>query len=136
MRISLLLQREPFGSIFEQTVTSFLEKRVNKPITVQWINGRPKIDRIKSELHNQVWLCNTYLNAIFAKTAKDHIFEPIYREFSRSTQWWKRPLQRLYVDAAVAPGTRAYLAQATVTFSPSLPNAEYCLFIGGNHKIR
>lgn len=135
MRISLLIQREPFGSIFETTIAKFLELQTGVSTDVHWTNGHLNNQRVQRKGY-QIWLCNIYLNTIFSNTARNYVFDPIRREFSRSTTWWRRPLQSLYVDTATHPFSRAYLAQHSVEIAPAVINAEHCLFIGGNYKIR
>ena len=43
MRISLLLQREPFGEIVERTLATFLESWTGQPHEVRWYGGRPRL---------------------------------------------------------------------------------------------
>ncbi|MCK4826019.1 hypothetical protein KA005_60285, partial [bacterium] len=131
MRISLLLQREPFGEIFEKTLTGFLQSRFGQSYTVKW--------RKASSLANPnslVWLCNPYLNAIFVPEARREVLLPVIREFSRSAIWWRRPFQKVYVDLAVAPIICKWFACAAVEISPPLKNAENILILGGNHHLR
>jgi hypothetical protein len=131
MRISLLLQREPFGKILEKTLTGFLRSRFDQSYTVKW--------RKASSLANpnsQIWLCNPYLNAIFVPEARKEVLLPVIREFSRSAIWWRRPFQKVYVDLAVAPITCKWFARAAMKISPPLKNAENILILGGNHHFR
>ena len=135
MRISLLLQREPFDVILEQTLATFLESRTKQPHEVHWYDGRPNIGAIRHR-GQQPWLCNIYLNAIFVPGTEPPIFDPTRREFARSVVWWRRPAQRAYVALATSRSGARWLAQAGVGISPSLPGAERLLIVGGNHKIR
>lgn len=131
MRISLLLQREPFGEILEKTLGDFLRSRFGQPYEVKW--------RKASSLANsnsQVWLCNPYLNAIFIPEARKEVLLPVIREFSKSAVWWRRPFQKVYVDLAVAPTTCKCFARAAVEISPLLKNAEKILILGGNRHLR
>ena len=135
MRISLLLQREPFGSILEETLAAFLESRTKQPHTVCWYPGRPDLGAMRRR-GQQPWLCNIYLNVIFVPEAEPQIFDPVRREFARSVVWWRRPVQQAYVALATSrPGAR-WLAQAGVGISPPLPGAGQLLIVAGNHKIR
>jgi hypothetical protein len=135
MRISLLLQREPFGPILEQTLAGFLESRTKQPHTVCWYPGRPDVEAIRRR-GQQPWLCNIYVNAMFVPEAEPQIFDPIRREFGYSLVRWRRPLQQVYVALATSrPGAR-WLAQAGMGISPPLPGAERLLIVAGNHKIR
>jgi len=135
MRISLLLQREPFDVILEETLSTFLESWRGQAHEVRWYNGRPDLDAI-GRCGQQPWLCNIYLNAIFVPEAEPAVFDPIRREFARSVVWWRRPAQRAYIALAISrPGAR-WLAQAGVGISPALPDAGQLLIVAGNHKIR
>ena len=135
MRISLLLQREPFGAILEETLASFLEAWIGKPHQVRWYEGRPSVWTMRRQ-GQQPWLCNIYLNAIFVPKAEPTIFDPIRREFARGVVWWRRPVQRAYVSLATSHRGAGWLAQAGVGISPFLSGAERLLIVAGNHKIR
>ncbi|MCB0108953.1 MAG: phosphotransferase [Caldilineaceae bacterium] len=77
-----------------------------------------------------------YLNAIFKPSLDQLAFDPIRREFARSTVWWKRPLQRSYVALATHRPTATYLAQAQVQVSTAVPEDDCTLIVAGNHKLR
>jgi hypothetical protein len=135
MRISLLLQREPFGHILEKTLAAFLHARTGAPHTVSWYGRRTDLKTLR--LHDrQAWLGNIYLNAIFVPEVAPSVLAPVYREFSHSETWWKRPAQRAYCALSVQPWTASWFAQAGMIISPSVTNAEHLLIVGGNHKIR
>ena len=135
MRISLLLQREPFGAILEQTLATFLQAWTQQPHQVRWRMGRPNVGQMRCH-GQQPWLCNIYLNAIFVPEADPHIFDPIRREFARSLAWWRRPVQQAYVAVGTGQSSAHWLAQAGVSISPGLPDARHLLIVAGNHKIR
>jgi tRNA A-37 threonylcarbamoyl transferase component Bud32 len=135
MRISLLLQREPFGTILEQTLAGFLETWSGRAHQVHWYEGRPSVGRMRRQ-GQQPWLCNIYLNAIFVPGAENRTFDPIRREFGRSLAWWRRPVQRAYVAVGTSRRGARWLAQAGVGISPPLPEAERVLIVAGNHKMR
>uniref|UniRef100_A0A7V6A4J2 Aminoglycoside phosphotransferase domain-containing protein n=1 Tax=Desulfobacca acetoxidans TaxID=60893 RepID=A0A7V6A4J2_9BACT len=133
MRISLLLKREPFKNIFEQTLGEFLESFSGQPQEVHWHWGTP----IRAnDGKGQFWIANIYLNAIFFPQADPAIFDPVKQEFSRSISWWRRWPQRLYVDLATSPLVARWLAHAGVSLTPALLRPELMLIIPGNHKIR
>ena len=134
MRLSLLLPREPFKVIFEQTLSRFLLSWTGKPYEIHWYPKRPL-----SPSHcraGEFWLVNIYLNAIFIPRADPVIFEPVKQEFSRSLFWWRRWPQRFYVDMATSPLMAKWLAHAGVSLTPALPQAAQRLIVPGNHKIR
>jgi hypothetical protein len=134
MRLSLLLPREPFPVIFEQTLSRFLLSWTGRPYEIHW---RPKRPLSASHCRSgEFWLVNIYLNAIFVPRADPAIFGPVKQEFSRSLVWWRRWPQRLYVDLATSPLTAKWLAHAGVSLTPALPRAELMLIVAGNHKIR
>ena len=134
MRISLLLEREPFGSILEKTLTTFWSQQLRRETSVQWHPGSaPKNTASKN---NQVWLANIYLNAIFTPSTTQEIFDPVKKEFSRNLSWWKRPFQRAYVTLASSKTAARLLSQAWLSVTPPVPNAKNLLIVAGNHKIR
>lgn len=130
MRISLLLPREPFGPVLEQTLARFWSEQHGQPYAVQWRMGRA------SAAAAQTWLANIYLNAIFTPDADQASFEPIRREFARSTVWWKRPAQRVYTTLALSQAAAGWLAQARLAVTPAVPQAHNKLLVAGNHKMR
>ena len=132
MRISLLLEREPFGRILEETLPPLLSALSGRPHAVRW-QGHGRVDGARG---GQAWLCNARLNAIFRPAATDASFAPVVREFSRSPRWWSRPLQRAYVAAAIRRPTAAWLADGGMVVSPPLENADALVILGGNHRLR
>lgn len=133
MKISLLIQREPFGEILEKTLSAFLERRYGKLSLVKW---RSNSLSAKQNPENQIWLCNPYLNAIFVAKVSKQTLAPVIQEFSRSTIWWRRPLQKVYVDLATSGMTCKWFAPYIMEISPPLKEAENLLILGGNHHIR
>ncbi len=131
MRISLLLEREPFGRILEETLPPLLSALGGRSHAVRWY-GSGRVDA----RDGQPWLCNARLNAIFRPAATDASFAPVVREFSRSVRWWSRPLQRAYVAAAIRRPTAAWLADGGMVVSPPLENADALVILGGNHRLR
>jgi len=131
MRISLLLQREPFDAIFEKTLASFLQSRFQKSYTVKWRKAFSSVNP-----NSQVWLCNPYLNAIFVNKVNKEVLLPVIQEFSRSTVWWRRPFQKLYVDLSTKQWACKWFAPYIVEISPALKRPENILILGGNHHIR
>lgn len=135
MRLSLLLKREPLPVILEQTLTGFLSRWQGRHQKVRWYPGRPCLAAINRR-GEQPWLCNFYLNAIFAPEVDPLALEPLVREFSRSTKWWRRPLQELYVKLAFSGKTSSLLAQAALGIAPPLPESAKLVIIAGNQKLR
>jgi hypothetical protein len=132
LRISLLLQREPFGSILETTLSRFWSNRSGGECAVRWIPG----SETGVQPGEQVWSCNPYLNAIFASGARAETFEPVSMEFARATRFWKRPLQWAYVRAATSSSLASRLAWKALAIAPALDRAPQLLLLGGNNRIR
>lgn len=133
MRISLLLQREPFDRIIEKTLKTFLDERYKCSYNVKWVNSRSFNSKKKD---SQLLLCNYYLNAIFDPEIKKSALRPVIQEFSRSTKPWWSPLQKFYVYLATTKNLAQYFASAYIEIIPSLSNSKEILIIGGNHHIR
>jgi hypothetical protein len=134
MRISLLLEREPFGAVLEATLSRFWEERTGQAHRVAWQMGRPNLARLRDG-GAQAWLANIYLNAIFVPEVESAAFDPIKREFARSTVAWRRVPQAAYVALATGIGA-ARLAQAGLSVSPAIEGAGHQLLVAGNHKLR
>ena len=133
MRISLLLQREPFGEILCRTLERYLEAQDGVSRTVRWHHRRPAA---AEPAESQRWLCNTYLNAIFLPRTSRSDLEPVIREFSRSPSLLRRLPQRAYVALATHPVGARFAADAYLEISPPVNGAEHWLIVGGNHKLR
>ena len=136
MRISMLLEREPFSSIFEETMSTFFSDYFEQDYKVKWCQGDldKKMAVFKGE--TQIWNCNPQLNAIFVPSAERKVFEPITREFSYTSVWWRKPFQYMYVKTATHRIWGKYLAKINIKISPVVPDAKDLIIIGGNHKLR
>lgn len=136
MKISLLLEREPFSSIFEETMSSFFSNYFSQDYKVKWYksDSDTKVTALKD--NTQIWKCNPFLNAIFVPGAEEKIFEPIVREFGYTSVWWRKPFQYVYVKTATHELWGKYLAKIKIKVSPIVPDAKDLLIIGGNHKLR
>ena len=126
MRLSLLLQREPFGEILEQTMSEYWGS-AESPRRITW--G-------KSDTVGQIWRGNIYLNFFCVDGVDPACFEIIKREFSHSQKRSRRWLQAGYVQAAVRPPARNWLSQVQFTVSGEVPLAREQLLIGGNRRMR
>lgn len=126
MRLSLLLKREPFGTILEDTMSDF------------WSTDglRSEIEWGRANSAKQVWRGNVYLNYFCVDNVKPPCFEIIKREYGRSQRPTKRLLQSAYVYAATHSSTRKWLSQVQFSVSPPVPEAEEKLLIGGNRRMR
>lgn len=128
MRISLLQEREPFESIFESTLKSYLHS-LGHECEVTWSPS-------KARGNDETLLVNRYLNTIFDRRLAAESFDPIRREFSHSLVAWRRPLQSLYVSLAIAPKTSRLLSHASVRVSPTIDELSKKLIVPGNRRIR
>ena len=92
MKISILIDREPFDKIFEDTFSSFLKDLTNFSHQVKW-KLKTNNNEIKDSV--QTWYCNPLINSIFVKGADSLIFESINGEYSNN------PLvRRVYHEAS------------------------------------
>jgi len=132
MRINLLREREPFSDILESTLTHFFRVTQGGDWSFTWNDGRPK----QPETNKTQLLVNEYLNIIFHPSLSPAAFDPIVREYSRSTNRWRRPLQRVYVNSAMRRPLSSWFAHATVTADRDIPRLARLLIIPGNQKLR
>ncbi len=135
MRISLLIEREPFGEILTETLTRFWSRQLGRHIRVEW-RWKPPRRQFFGNGENQVWLCNVYLNAIFPRGISSQALDPIRREFSRSVVAWRRPLQKAYVTLALAPCSAPWFTHALVRIVPGVEALSQQVIVPGNSKIR
>jgi hypothetical protein len=131
MRINLLLQREPFGRVLEKTLSSYWEDVYEKAYQVHW-----NPDRKVRKTAEQIWLGNIYLNAIFTPDIDRAAFAPVRNEFTQSIIRWRRPLQKVYVAAALSSWGATWLSQIRLIVEPGIPTSSHQLIVAGNHKIR
>ena len=131
MRISLLLAREPFGTIVERTLESFLPMLTGSPQEVHWRQRTAE----QNPQAQRFWV-NVYLNAIVHGSAPRNVLNPVLREFGTSLSRWRRPFQRLYMEMAASPLARRRLSQAAIDLTPGFERPERWLILGGNYKLR
>ncbi len=133
MKISLLIQREPFDKIFEDTLASFLSEQYNARYKVKWHHGKQEIEH----KNNQIWYCNPLINSIFIKGASSHIFDSIIGEYVfNPIKPWKNFFQKTFFNLSTSKYFAKSFAKNFVEISPSINNAKNILIIGGNNKIR
>lgn len=135
MRISVLLQREPFGEILERTLARFWSVQYGEIFEVCW-EPRSLRNRLNSSNKRQRWYANYFINGIFTGEVDEQALEPLRREFGRSPIPWRDPLQRIYVGAASRLPFAAWLAQAHVHVTPSVPDTRQKLIVPGSAKMR
>ena len=134
MKISILIKREPFISIFENSIEAFLADYYKAAYSVKWHTGRRPVE---TEGSKQVWYCNPLINSIFVKKVNKRVFESINGEYaSNPLRPWRSLIQRLYLKFAQSQIFGHIIASHSLEVFPPLPNAERMLIIGGNTKIR
>jgi hypothetical protein len=127
MRLSLLIEREPFGKILESTMARYWSSVSNGPILVEWGDGRPECE---------TWKGNIFLNFFCLPDVDPACFEIIRREFSHSRSLWRRGAQRAYVEAATRKPLRDLLSHVQFGVVGEVPDACEHLLVGGNRRMR
>jgi hypothetical protein len=136
MKISLLLRREPFVRILEETLSSFLSEYYDARYTVKWFtrNQRKNTASIST---GQWWRCNPLINSIYAEGAEDVSFNAIMHEYTTNPiKPWRSILQRFYIYLATKTKLGSVLVPYFLLISPEINNSSSILIIGGNNKIR
>lgn len=134
MKISLLLEREPFDKIFEKTFSNFLSDYTNYSHNVKWY---PKKHNKQYTTSGQKWYCNPLINSIFVKGAKPAVFDSISREYSHNPLRPMRSLiQKLYLSFSKNKLMAPLMAKYVIEIFPPIEDAKNKLIIGGNTKIR
>ena len=115
MKISLLLKREPFDKIFEDTFASFLNDFTNSPHKVKWY---PKNINNQNTVSGQIWYCNPLINSIFVKDANPAVFDSISREYSHNPlRPWRSIIQKLYLNFSKYKLTASLMAKYIIDFA-------------------
>jgi thiamine kinase-like enzyme len=136
MKIALLLKREPFGKIFEQTLTSFLDEFYKNKYKVKWFQRKLQINK-NPGVSCQKWFCNPLINSIYVKGVNDKVFDSVKWEYSKNPlKPWRSVFQRFYLYLAIKTKLGPFLASYLIIISPEISNAHNILVIGGNNKIR
>jgi hypothetical protein len=134
MKISVLLEREPFDKIFEKTFSSFLKSFTNNPHMVKWHTKKYKS---KNNASIQQWYCNPLINSIFTKGVNPSVFDSINGEYSDNPlKPWRSSIQKLYLYLSQNHITSQLLAKYIIQISPPINDSKNKLIIGGNSKIR
>ncbi|MDG1163948.1 MAG: phosphotransferase [Porticoccaceae bacterium] len=134
MKISTLLEREPFVKIFEKTLASFLTARIGSPHTVEWLDSDVLNESSNS---HQNWYCNPLINSIFVKGVDRTVFDSINGEYADNPMKpWRSKFQRLYLSLSQSPLFSIVLSRHKLRVSPAVESARSKLIIGGNTKLR
>jgi len=134
MKISTLLEREPFVKIFEKTLASFLTAKIGSPHTVEWLDSDVLTESSKP---HQNWYCNPLINSIFVKGVDKSVFDSINGEYADNPMKpWRSKFQRLYLSLSQSPLFSIVLSRHKLRVSPAVESAKSKLIIGGNTKLR
>ncbi len=134
MKISTLLEREPFVKIFEKTLASFLTAKIGSPHTVEWLDSDVLNESSKP---HQNWYCNPLINSIFVKGVDKSVFDSINGEYADNPMKpWRSKFQRLYLSLSQSPLFSIVLSRYRLKVSPAVESAKSKLIIGGNTKLR
>ena len=131
MRISLLLEREPFGQILAATLARYWTERLGTTVDVRWA---PETESPPPGA--LTWYCNPRLNTIFTADATSAVFGPARREFARAISPLRRPAQALYVRLATSSAFAKRIAWPALYVTPAIPDASSTSILGGNNRIR
>lgn len=127
MRVSDLLNREPFGEVLEQTLASYWSAVTGNLVEVFWGSG---------SRGSQEWRGNPYLNFFCTSDVERVCFDNIIREFGYARSWWRRGLQAGYVRAAVTPPSRDWLSRLRFRVSVPIQDSGHQIVIGGRNRLR
>jgi len=134
MKISLLLDREPFAEIVEETLSRYFSLVNSEPRNVSWEEGTPKISDLLDRKKG-LWLCNPEINAIFSAQAGSSVFQVPWREYLGGSSLSKVLAHGGYLTAATAPVSRWFAASFHLWIMPELDNADSTLIMGGNTRM-
>lgn len=134
MKISTLLDREPFEDIFKKTLESFLLDWSGQSHKVRW-EGNNGIKVFSA--HGQLWYCNPLINSIFVKNVNNVVFKSINGEYSKNSyKPWLSGLQKMYLKISQSNFCATKMAKYRISIYPEIEDATNKLIIGGNTKIR
>lgn len=134
MKISILIKREPFLSIFESSIEAFLADYYKAAHTVNWNRVKRSVNTSESK---QIWYCNPLINSIFVRKVNKKVFESINGEYaSNPLKPWRSFMQAAYLKIAQSRMFGHIIASHSLEIFPPLPNADCMLIIGGNTKLR
>ena len=134
MKISTLLDREPFQEIFENTLQSFLVNWSGHTHVVKW---DPRESLYKSLEPPQLWYCNPLINSVFVDGVNAVVFESINGEYAHNPMApWRSWFQNLYLILSQSKILATKLSKYKITISPPIGSADNKLIIGGNTKLR
>lgn len=130
MKISLLLELEPFYDIFKTTLSAHYFYQ----------DGLPRVWDQPTTAHepSTTLYINEHLNCIYQAHTAFASFRQIRKEFRTRTTGGiiKKILQWIYVYMATVPFISIFFSQHRLTVSPKLPLGRHDLLLGGRNVIR
>ena len=137
MKISLLLLREPFGKILEESLARYYSGRYNISHKIEWRKITIKDFFSVSRGKDQKWYCNQYINSIYVRSANPTLFGILKYEYTNNPiKKVKTPFQKLYYWLATNKWLKLFFSTHIIRIYPPIPDASNMLIIGGNRKIR
>ena len=135
MKISLLLQREPFKQIFAHSLARYLTTTTGRSHKVRWLAHSAPLAQL-ARRQSGLWLCNPTLNIIYSVRAQHRVFANPWREFLIGPTPLSTLAHGLYLGANTAPLGRGLLPSIHLQIEPELDGAESILILGGNSRLR
>ena len=124
MKISLLVKREPFEKIFENSFKIFLDDITGYDNKVNWFIKKESNPIIST---SQFWYCNPLINSIFVSDVRKEVFQSIKGEYFNNPLY----LSSLSHSIANLSGCNLIfsLHSSSVNFSHSLYLAQQYLIV-------
>lgn len=135
MKISLLIEREPFPAIFEETMASYFFEVSGAISSVTW-RKRTASERVFPGRNCNDWLCNPLVNAVFHPSASAEVVALLRHWYGRGGSLARTIMQQGYVRAATSPIARGMVSPYAITIDPCPAQAAHCLIAGGNTRLR
>ena len=132
MRISLLVEREPFAEILVKTLTSHWKCRYEIQCELSWLtNFQPKPS------DGTILSGNSLLNFIVSSDVSTGSLENITREYSLGEgSYFFRLLRKTYVGLATSSLLRSLLSDFSIHSSVPIPRQDDSVILGGNRRLR
>jgi hypothetical protein len=127
MRLDLLLKREDFARIFEQSLQKFLIDAFGNVTSVNWRRGFNGSNAL---------LVNTKLNVIYSRNIDRSKFRSIVSEYAYHPNILRRFLQKTYIQFASSKYFEWLFVDIRVEVSPWVGDLDKLCIIPGNHSIR
>lgn len=131
MKIKDLLDREPFGAIFEETLSRFFSAYLGRETRVGW---RKRGSGAKAV--GDVWYCNPALNAVVHRDACEEVRRTVWGQYATTPFLRRRLAQKAYVTLATGRWWGPALSAYEVHIAPGVPDSQNLLICGGNSRIR